>query len=218
MYAIDICAICRDSLSSASKTLVCNHVFHAECIDAWTARVNQCPYCRTVLGPAPEVVTDDEDATTIGDDSFVDELEQRVFDEFLDTAIDFDETDSDLTMDDDELSERAALFHGQMFEAAVRSGLTTSVDWERASLELTLSPAVIKIFIDAYNRGEINEAVVDCKAVFDNFVQFQDLGADIIRDNMTLFDMYLVSVFQSPETKYELGIDTPLPYNIAVLR
>ncbi len=48
--------------------------------------------------------------------------------------------------------------------------------------------------------------------------QFQDLGADIIRDNMTLFDMYLVSVFQSPETKYELGIDTPLPYNIAVLR
>ena len=42
----DICGICRELLLSNTKTLACNHVFHAECIDAWTERVNQCPYCR----------------------------------------------------------------------------------------------------------------------------------------------------------------------------
>ena len=217
MYSIDICAICRDSLTEeTSKVLVCNHVFHAECIDAWTARVNQCPYCRTILGPNPEVV--DDDATTIGDDTFIDDLEQRVFEEFLDTAIDFDDTDSNLTMDSDELEERELFFHGQMFESAVHSGLVASMDWERASMDFTLSLSVIKIFIDAYNRGQINETAIDCKTVFDNFIQFQDLTADIIRDNMNLFDMYLVSIFQSPEIKSDLGIDAPSVSSITVAR
>lgn len=44
--SVDICGICRESLVEDTKTLPCNHVFHAECIDAWTARVNQCPFCR----------------------------------------------------------------------------------------------------------------------------------------------------------------------------
>lgn len=216
MYATDICAICRDSLTQdAAKVLVCNHIFHAECIDAWTARVNQCPYCRTVLGPDPSISDDD---ATIDDDTFVTDIEQRVLEEFLDTAIDFTDTDSDLSMDSDERYERELFFHGQMFEAAVHSGLATSVDWGRASMDFTLSLSVINIFIDAYKQGQIDETTTDCKTVFDNFIQFQDLTAEIIRDNMNLFDMYLVSVYQSPEIQHELGIYTPLPYNITTLR
>lgn len=44
--SVDICGICRELLVEDTKTLPCNHVFHTECIDAWTDRVNQCPFCR----------------------------------------------------------------------------------------------------------------------------------------------------------------------------
>jgi len=52
---IDICGICRDELVDDIKTLSCNHVFHTECIDSWTARVPSCPFCRVYL---PEAVID----------------------------------------------------------------------------------------------------------------------------------------------------------------
>ena len=42
----EICGICRDELVSDIKTLDCTHVFHAECIDAWTVKVSHCPFCR----------------------------------------------------------------------------------------------------------------------------------------------------------------------------
>jgi len=45
----EICGICRDELVNDIKTLDCAHAFHVGCIDAWTSRVNTCPFCRTIV-------------------------------------------------------------------------------------------------------------------------------------------------------------------------
>lgn len=77
----DICGICRELLVEDTKTLSCNHVFHIECIDAWTARVNQCPFCRrpvVVRRSAPSCV--DSYLRGIGATESVPEYNQRMFD------------------------------------------------------------------------------------------------------------------------------------------
>lgn len=199
----DICAICHDSLETELKTLVCNHVFHAECIEAWTARVNQCPYCRTVLGP-PRFPESDTESTDDWDD-----IERRILDEF-NTSYDSDEYDSQLTIDEDEARERGALFHGRMFEFAARSPtLAVSMDWVLASAELQLTQAAIKIFIDLYNLGEFRAEYA--KTVFDNLAQYQELDAEIIRTHPDLFDMNLIALYQPLEVLSELGVDTDVP-------
>jgi hypothetical protein len=202
----DICAICHDLLETELKTLVCKHVFHAECIDAWTARVNQCPYCRTVLGPSRFPAESDTELSGEWGD-----IEQRVFDEFNHTSYDSNEYDSQLTMDDDEARERGALFHGRMFEFAARSpGLAVTMDWIRASEELQLSQSAIKIFIDLYNLGEFRAEYA--KSVFDNLAQYQDLDTDIIRTHADLFDMNLIALYQPLDVLSGLGIDdVPVP-------
>lgn len=193
----DICAICHDSLETELKTLVCNHVFHAECIDAWTARVNQCPYCRTVLGPSRFPAESDTELT--------DDIERRILDEF-NTSYDSDEYDSQLTIDEDEARERGALFHGRMFEFAARSPtLAVSMDWVLASAELQLTQAAIKIFIDLYNLGEFRAEYA--KTVFDNLAQYQELDAEIIRTHADLFDMNLIALYQPLDVLSELGVD-----------
>jgi len=77
---VDICGICREQLDAGLKTLTCNHVFHAECIDAWTARVNQCPYCRTVVAvrSVPDCVRNY--LIPRGGDESVSTYNQRIFD------------------------------------------------------------------------------------------------------------------------------------------
>lgn len=200
----DICAICHDSLETELKTLVCNHVFHAECIEAWTARVNQCPYCRTVLGPPRFPAESDTESTDDWDD-----IERRILDEF-NTSYDSDEYDSQLTIDEDEARERGALFHGRMFEFAARSPtLAVSMDWVLASAELQLTQAAIKIFIDLYNLGEFRAEYA--KTVFDNLAQYQELDAEIIRTHADLFDMNLIALYQPLEVLSELGVDTDVP-------
>ncbi len=76
---VDICGICREQLDTGLKTLACNHVFHAECIDAWTARVNQCPYCRTVVAvqSVPDCVS--KYLTPRSSDEYVSTYNQRMF-------------------------------------------------------------------------------------------------------------------------------------------
>ena len=47
----EVCSICYDNLqNNPTRKLICNHIFHKECIDAWFSRnvINTCPYCRTV--------------------------------------------------------------------------------------------------------------------------------------------------------------------------
>ncbi len=61
MSTIDICGICRDDLISDLKTLPCKHVFHAECIDSWTARCNQCPFCRRQVEENKEDVPESDE-------------------------------------------------------------------------------------------------------------------------------------------------------------
>lgn len=46
---VDICGICREDLCTDLKTLDCKHVFHTPCIDSWTERCNQCPFCRRCI-------------------------------------------------------------------------------------------------------------------------------------------------------------------------
>jgi Ring finger domain len=51
-YNEPICAICEESISVGSKTilLVCKHVFHEQCITKWRfgQHNNTCPNCRQV--------------------------------------------------------------------------------------------------------------------------------------------------------------------------
>lgn len=46
-WTLDIeCTICLENIDDDSKTLPCNHKFHAECIDSWQKINNTCPCCR----------------------------------------------------------------------------------------------------------------------------------------------------------------------------
>ena len=51
------CSICLENLSDDYK-LVCNHVFHKECITYWLTKSNTCPLCRTVITWEEKYVTD----------------------------------------------------------------------------------------------------------------------------------------------------------------
>ena len=45
-----VCAICLGAIEDGeAKTLRCNHVFHAACIDKWSRQTPICPTCRTSL-------------------------------------------------------------------------------------------------------------------------------------------------------------------------
>ncbi len=69
MYTLDICGICRDDLTSDIKVLDCKHGFHAECIDSWTARCRQCPYCRQPV--IDSLVNREEEESDTDDDLII---------------------------------------------------------------------------------------------------------------------------------------------------
>ena len=44
------CSICLCNIEEkSSKTTICNHTFHLNCIDGWLVNNETCPVCRTVL-------------------------------------------------------------------------------------------------------------------------------------------------------------------------
>ncbi|KAK6913130.1 Zinc finger, RING-type [Dillenia turbinata] len=48
------CAVCLDNFKSGEKCRLlplCNHSFHAECVDSWLLKKPMCPVCRTIAGP-----------------------------------------------------------------------------------------------------------------------------------------------------------------------
>lgn len=44
--ADNVCIICREEMTSASKKLPCNHIFHTSCLRSWFQRQQTCPTCR----------------------------------------------------------------------------------------------------------------------------------------------------------------------------
>tara|TARA_B100000902_G_scaffold341742_1_gene345347 strand:+ start:119 stop:460 length:342 start_codon:yes stop_codon:yes gene_type:complete len=44
------CPICLDTLEDTSTTS-CGHAFHPACLERWLQVNNQCPMCRTSIGP-----------------------------------------------------------------------------------------------------------------------------------------------------------------------
>ena len=40
------CAICQESVTSATRLRACGHCFHSECIDQWLGMNTRCPVCR----------------------------------------------------------------------------------------------------------------------------------------------------------------------------
>ncbi|XP_017768393.1 PREDICTED: E3 ubiquitin-protein ligase synoviolin A-like [Nicrophorus vespilloides] len=42
----NVCIICREEMTVASKKLPCNHIFHASCLRSWFQRQQTCPTCR----------------------------------------------------------------------------------------------------------------------------------------------------------------------------
>ncbi|XP_071726877.1 RING-H2 finger protein ATL56-like [Rutidosis leptorrhynchoides] len=62
------CSICLEGFKDdefCRKIPVCNHVFHANCVDSWLTKVPNCPVCRTpvrleVDRPSDMFVSDDE--------------------------------------------------------------------------------------------------------------------------------------------------------------
>jgi len=50
--ADNVCIICREEMTTSSKKLPCNHIFHASCLRSWFQRQQTCPTCRMdVLRP-----------------------------------------------------------------------------------------------------------------------------------------------------------------------
>ena len=45
----DICAICHDSIDGICRELICEHTFHASCIDKWLIKNTTCPICRNPM-------------------------------------------------------------------------------------------------------------------------------------------------------------------------
>ena len=43
------CSICMQDISNNSKTLICNHVYHRNCINTWLFNANTCPICRRII-------------------------------------------------------------------------------------------------------------------------------------------------------------------------
>uniref|UniRef100_A0A7S0ZR69 RING-type domain-containing protein n=1 Tax=Noctiluca scintillans TaxID=2966 RepID=A0A7S0ZR69_NOCSC len=52
------CSVCMNSFADGDeiRTLLCQHVFHKECIDTWLARRSECPVCRAPLRAAPRQI------------------------------------------------------------------------------------------------------------------------------------------------------------------
>ncbi|KAF5304787.1 hypothetical protein FQA39_LY09564 [Lamprigera yunnana] len=44
--ADNVCIICREEMSTTSKKLPCNHIFHTSCLRSWFQRQQTCPTCR----------------------------------------------------------------------------------------------------------------------------------------------------------------------------
>ncbi|KAG5888669.1 hypothetical protein JTB14_014862 [Gonioctena quinquepunctata] len=44
--ADNVCIICREEMTSASKKLPCHHIFHTACLRSWFQRQQTCPTCR----------------------------------------------------------------------------------------------------------------------------------------------------------------------------
>lgn len=59
----DVCAICIDKLRSGEeiRTLLCNHIFHTECIDPWLYSKPLCPLCKDNVLERSEAVGDSSD-------------------------------------------------------------------------------------------------------------------------------------------------------------
>ena len=45
----ELCAICREKMTSATKVLNCKHMLHTSCLRAWCEVKRQCPVCRSRL-------------------------------------------------------------------------------------------------------------------------------------------------------------------------
>ncbi|KAF6202282.1 hypothetical protein GE061_004680 [Apolygus lucorum] len=52
----NVCIICREALTLASKKLPCNHIFHTACLRAWFQRQQSCPTCRYSILKVPQSV------------------------------------------------------------------------------------------------------------------------------------------------------------------
>lgn len=46
LAADNVCIICREEMTTASKKLPCNHIFHTACLRSWFQRQQTCPTCR----------------------------------------------------------------------------------------------------------------------------------------------------------------------------
>lgn len=46
LAADNVCIICREEMTTASKKLPCNHIFHTSCLRSWFQRQQTCPTCR----------------------------------------------------------------------------------------------------------------------------------------------------------------------------
>lgn len=57
------CSICIESFSTSglSRTLPCNHSFHATCVDNWLEKHGTCPICRIHITPAKNTTPSDDE-------------------------------------------------------------------------------------------------------------------------------------------------------------
>ncbi|KAF5299561.1 hypothetical protein FQR65_LT09366 [Abscondita terminalis] len=55
--ADNVCIICREEMSTASKKLPCNHIFHTACLRSWFQRQQTCPTCRLNILRTPTPTT-----------------------------------------------------------------------------------------------------------------------------------------------------------------
>ncbi|XP_044744860.1 E3 ubiquitin-protein ligase synoviolin B [Coccinella septempunctata] len=51
--ADNVCIICREEMTTASKKLPCNHIFHTSCLRSWFQRQQTCPTCRLNILRSP---------------------------------------------------------------------------------------------------------------------------------------------------------------------
>lgn len=205
MYNIDVCGICRDSLSSSeTRVLPCNHPFHTECVNAWLERVQSCPFCRVHV--KHERTSTRVDVLLLGDgDAFSDniEIESDWDSESVSTQMsDYDRDDVDSSETDTEDYETDSGDDQVNFESVVNmSGEHPNVvnalrnynyrtnfwiDFSE-NYELTL------VAIEAYMRNtqEFSHTVVD------NFIICQVLTNEFILRNISRLDCELLVVFQS---------------------
>lgn len=206
MFDTDICGICRDTLV-AKKVLRCNHVFHAECIDMWAEKCNQCPYCRQPVYQFEKVANkfidmDPENPffLTDSDELTDDEISSDILSIIAETSSESDEL---MTIpEEEERNDLTQMVNNDRFGNDIITFIT--VDWHYVSQHTVLDESLIDLYFRNCLMKRHWNPVTD--RILRNIAMFQELSPTIITKYINYFD---INILMGHQPVFTRPLDNP---------